>query len=332
MNAVASFAGLPRRLALAGCLVAASFVAAGAALAQKYPERAVRVVIPFAPGGGTDVLGRIIGARLGEALGAPFVIENRSGAGGTIGAEIVARAPADGYTVLFTSASHSIAPAMYSKIPYDSMKDFAPITLVAMVPNLLVVHPSLPVKTVQDLVKLARAKPGQLFYASAGAGSSVHLASALFVALAKVDMTAVHYKSGGLAMTGILSGEASLIFATMQSAMPFVRAGKLRPVAISTAQRNPALPDVPTVAEGGVKGYDASGWYGMLAPAGTPRAIIDRLQAETSRILGQPELRDRLASEGATAVGGTPEQFGKFIQEEIVRWTRLAKELNLRLD
>lgn len=316
-------------------LAAAAIAALACALpvtAQKYPEKPIRMVLPFAPGGGTDVLGRIMGARLGEALGAQFIIENRSGAGGTIGTEVVARANPDGYTLLFTSASHSFNPALYSKLGYDALRDFAPITLVAMVPNLLVVHPSLPVKNVQDLIRLARAKPGQLFYASAGAGSSVHLAAALFVAMSKVDMTAVHYKSGGLAMTGILSGEASLVFATMQSAMPFVRAGKLRPIAISTAQRSPALPQVPTIAESGVKGYDASGWYGMLAPAGVRVEIVERLQGEVARILGQPELKERLASEGAVAVANTPAQFDRFIREEIARWTRVVRELGLKLD
>jgi tripartite-type tricarboxylate transporter receptor subunit TctC len=315
--------------------LAAGLVALAAALpaaAQKYPEKPIRMVLPFAPGGGTDVLGRIIGARLGESLGAQFIIENRSGAGGTIGTEVVARANPDGYTLLFTSASHSFNPALYSKLGYDALRDFAPITLVAMVPNLLVVHPSLPAKNVQDLIKLARAKPGQLFYASAGAGSSVHLAAALFVAMAKVDMTAVHYKSGGLAMTGILSGEASLVFATMQSAMPLVRAGKLRPIAISTAQRSPALPNVPSIAESGVKGYDASGWYGMLAPAGGRTEIVERLQGEVARMLGQSELKERLASEGAVAVASTPAQFDRFIREEIARWTKVVRELGLKLD
>lgn len=314
------------------CAALVALTASLPAAAQKYPEKPIRMVLPFAPGGGTDVLGRIVGARLGEAMGATFIIENRSGAGGTIGTEVVARANPDGYTLLFTSASHSFNPALYAKLGYDALRDFAPITLVAMVPNLLVVHPSLPVKNVQDLVALARAKPGQLFYASAGAGSSVHLAAALFVAMAKVDMTAVHYKSGGLAMTGILSGEASLVFATMQSAMPFVRAGKLRPIAISTAQRSPALPNVPSIAESGVKGYDASGWYGMLAPSGVRTEIVDRLQSEVARVLGQPELKERLASEGAVAVANTPAQFDRFIREEIARWTKVVRELGLKLD
>lgn len=322
-------------MSLSHRLACAALVALAASLpaaAQKYPEKPIRMVLPFAPGGGTDVLGRIVGARLGEAMGATFIIENRSGAGGTIGTEVVARANPDGYTLLFTSASHSFNPALYAKLGYDALRDFAPITLVAMVPNLLVVHPSLPVKNVQDLVALARARPGQLFYASAGAGSSVHLAAALFVALAKVDMTAVHYKSGGLAMTGILSGEASLVFATMQSAMPFVRAGKLRPIAISTAQRSPALPNVPSIAESGVKGYDASGWYGMLAPSGVRTEIVERLQSEVARVLGQPELKERLASEGAVAVANTPAQFDRFIREEIARWTKVVRELGLKLD
>jgi tripartite-type tricarboxylate transporter receptor subunit TctC len=319
-----------------GILAAALFLLGAhpaPALAQKYPEKPIRLVIPFAPGGGTDVLARFMAVHLTDNLGVSMVIENRSGAGGTLGAEFAARAAPDGYTILFTSASYSFNPSLYSRLAYDPIKDFAPITLLAMVPHLVVVHPSMPVKNVRELLALARKRPGEIFYGSGGPGSSIHLAGALFVSMTKADMTHVPYKGGGPAMTGVLSGEAQVLFPTMQSAMPLVTAGRLRAIAISTDNRSPALPDLPTVAESGVPGYYATGWYGMLAPAGTPQAVIDRLHGAVVKVLGVPEIRKRLAMEGATAVGNTPAEFGKFIREEITKWRKIIRdELKLRLD
>jgi tripartite-type tricarboxylate transporter receptor subunit TctC len=324
------------RLRLGGvaAILSAAFAlsAATSVLAQKYPDKPVRMIIPFAPGGGTDVLARFLSTKLSEGLGVGLVIENRGGAGGTLGTEVAARSAPDGYTVLFTSASHSFNASLYSKLSYDSLKDFAPVTLVALVPHLLVVHPSLPVKDVKELVSLARRRPGEVFYGSGGSGSSVHLAAVLFTTTAKVEMTHVPYKGGGPAMIGVMAGEASVMFPTMQSALPHVKSGRLRALAISTATRSPAVPDLPTVAESGVPGYDATGWYGMLAPAGTPQAAINRLHAETVKILTAPDFKARLAAEGAVAVGNTPAQFDKFIRDETAKWAKIIRDLKLKVD
>jgi tripartite-type tricarboxylate transporter receptor subunit TctC len=319
-------AGNASAFALAAGLALA---AASGALAQKYPEKPVRMIVPFAPGGGTDVLARFLGTKLSENLGVSVVVDNRAGASGTIGAEAAARSAPDGHTVLFTSASFVFNPSLY-RIAYDPVKDFSPVTLAALVPHLLVVHPSLPVRNVKELIALAKKHPGEVFFASGGVGSSVHLAAALFIAKAGVKMTHVPYKGGGPAMIGLMSGEASVMFPTMQSAMPHVRSGRLRPIAISIARRSPALPDVPTVAESGLPGYDATGWYGMLAPAGTPRAAIERLHGEIVKILSVPETRRRLASEGAEAVGSTPEEFARFVREELAKWAEIIRGLGLR--
>jgi len=321
-------------LLLSALSVAAFVLSAGSApaFAQKYPEKPLRLIVPFAPGGGTDVLGRFIAAKLSENLSVSVLIDNRGGAGGTIGTEAAARSASDGYTMLFTSASHTFNPSLYAKLGYDPLKDFAPVTLAAMVPHLLVVHPSLPVKNVKELIALARQRPGQIFFGSGGTGSSVHLAAALFIAIARIDMTHVPYKGGGPAMTGVMSGEASVMFPTMQSVMPLVKSGRLRPLAISTAARSPAVPDIPTIAEAGVPGYDATGWYGMLAPAGTPQAVIERLHAEVVKILTTPDLRNRLAAEGAVAVGNTPAQFDNFIRSEIAKWAKIIRDLKIKVD
>lgn len=326
--------GLIKLAALSAFCAAALAPGAGSApvFAQKYPEKPVRLIVPFAPGGGTDVLARFLSAKLSENLGASLVIENRGGAGGTIGSEVAARSTPDGYTILFTSASYSFNPSLYSKLGYDPLKDFTPITLIAMVPHLLVVHPSMPVANVKELIALARKRPGEVFYGSGGTGSSIHLAAVLFVTMSKTNMTHVPYKGGGPAMTGVLSGEAQVLFPTMQSAMPLVRAGRLRALAISITTRSPALPEIPTIAEAGVPGYDATGWYGMLAPTGTPQAAIDRLHAGVVKILTVPELKQRLANEGAIAVGNTPAEFSKFIREEISKWAKIIRELKIKVD
>jgi tripartite-type tricarboxylate transporter receptor subunit TctC len=312
-------------------LCAAIGLCAGPASAQKYPEKPIRLVVPFAPGGGTDVLARSFSSRLAENLGGSIVIENRGGAGGTLGTEIVARAAPDGYTLLLTSASHTFNPGVYSKLRYDSIKDFAPITLAAMVPLLLVVHPSLPVKNVKELLALAHKRPGELLYGSAGTGSSLHLAGALFAKMADVNMVHVPYKGGGPAVIGLLSGETSVLFPGLQAALSHVKSGRLRALAVSTAKRSPALPDLPSVAES-LPGYDATSWYGVLAPAGTPPAIISRLHAETVKALTNPQLKERLALEGAIAVGNTPAEFDKFIRHETAKWIKITRELNIKIN
>jgi tripartite-type tricarboxylate transporter receptor subunit TctC len=321
------------RLGTLAALCAAFFPAAAIAPAhaQKYPDKPIRLIIPFAPGGGTDVLARFMAAKLSEDLGVTLVIDNRAGAGGTLGAELAARAAPDGYTLLFTSASYSFNPSL-RKLRFDPLKDLTPVTLIAMVPHLLVVHPSMPVNSVKELVALAQRRPGEIFYGSGGAGSSIHLAAVLFVNTAKVKMTHVPYKGGGPAMTAMLAGEVQVLFPTMQSAMPLVNAGRLRPLAISTAKRSPALPKLPTIAEAGVPGYDATGWYGMLAPAGTPKGAIDRLHAAVAKTLSVPATKQRLANEGATAVGNTPAEFDKFLRDEIAKWRTIIRALGLKVD
>jgi tripartite-type tricarboxylate transporter receptor subunit TctC len=275
-------------------LYAAIALCAGPTAAQKYPEKPIQLVVPFAPDGGTDVLARSFSSRLAENLGGSIVIENRGGAGGTLGTEIVARAVPDGSTLLFTSASHTFNPGVYSKLRYDSIKDFAPVTLAAMVPLLLVVRPSLPVRNVKELLALAHKRPGDLLYGSAGTGSSVHLAGALLASMAKVNMIHVAYKGGGPAVVGLLSGETSVLFPGLQAALSHAKSGRLRALAVSTAKRSPALPDLPSVAES-LPGYDATSWYGMLAPAGTPPGIIARLHAVTVKTLTNPQLKEQLA-------------------------------------
>jgi tripartite-type tricarboxylate transporter receptor subunit TctC len=320
--------------ALAVLCGAASLLAAVAppAVAQQYPEKPIRLVAPFAPGGGTDVLARFMASRLSENLGVNVVVENRPGAGGTLGTEIAARSAPDGYAILFTSASFTFNPSLYKKLAFDPVKDFQPISLIAMVPHLLIVHPSMPVKNAKDLVALAKKRPDEIFYGSGGAGSSIHLAAVLFVNTANVKMTHVPYKGGGPAMTGVLSGEVQVLFPTMQSAMPLVGAGRLRAIGISTLKRSPALPDVPTIAESGVPGYDATGWYGMLAPAGTPKAVIDRLHGGVVKVLSVPEIKQRLAAEGAEAVGNSPAEFDKFIRAEIAKWAKIIGGLGLTVN
>jgi tripartite-type tricarboxylate transporter receptor subunit TctC len=298
---------------------------------QKYPEKPIRLVVPFAPGGGADIFGRLVAQRLTETLGT-MVVENRPGAGSTVGIEFVARAPADGYTLLLSSAAFSAAAALYPKLGYDPVKDFAPISVVTTVPLVVVTHPSLPVKTVLDLVKLAKAKPGELLYSTAGPGSLIHLAGESFMAATQTRLTQVPYKGGGQAMTGVLTGETQVMFATIETVMAQIRAGKLRAVAMTTAERSPALPNVQTVGEQGLKGYEAQGWFALFAPAGTSGEIIGRIQGEVARAMKVPEFRERFLNEGAVPVGGPPAQLDKLVRGEMAMWARLVKEAKIKVD
>ena len=304
---------------------------AGLALAQKYPDRPVRIVVPFAPGGGADIFGRLVAQRFSETLGQTLV-ENRPGAGSTVGIEFVARAQPDGYTLLLSSAAFSAAAALYPKLGYDPLRDFAPVALVATVPQVIVVHPSLPVKTVQDIVRLARARPEQLLYATAGPGSLIHLAGELFMSVTGTRLTQVAYKGGGQAMTGVLTGEAQVMFATIETVMGQVRAGKLRAIAVTTAERTPALPAVPTVGEQGLGNYASQGWFALFAPAGTSADIVNRLQGEVARAVKTPDFRERLLAEGAVPVGGSAADLDRLVRAEIAKWGRLVKEAKIRVD
>ncbi len=300
--------------------------------AQKWPEKPVRIVTPFAAGGGTDFFARLLSQRLSETLGQQFIVDNRPGAGSTIGTEYVAKAPADGYTFLMTSSSFSVNPALYPKLRYDSTKDLAPVTMVVSVPHVIVVHPSLPVKNVQELVKLAKSKPGELRYSTAGQGSAIHLAGALFGEVTKTDLVQLPYKGSPPAVIAVIGGEAALMFSTIETVMPTIRSGRLKALAVSTRERSPMLPNVPTVIESGFRDYEVIGWFGLFAPAGTPPAIVDQLRSEVAKALAVPEIRERMVNEGAKPVGDTPAEFGRFVRDEIARWTKIIQQAGIKLD
>jgi tripartite-type tricarboxylate transporter receptor subunit TctC len=314
-------------------LVAAVLVSfASAASAQKYPDRPVRIVVPFPAGGGTDMLARLLVQKTAERIGANFVIDNRAGAGGTIGTEIVAKAAADGYTLLIASSSHTINPSVYKKIGYDPAGDFAPITLIASGPGLLVVHPSVPAKSVKELIALGKSKPGQLNYASAGNGTPPHLAAELFKSMAGVDFVHVPYKGNVPAFADLISGAVSLSFPTITSGLPQVRAGKLRALGVTSRQRSAVVPDVPTIAESGLPGYEATTWYGMLAPAKTPRSIVNRLNQEMSDVLKLPDIREKLLAQGLEPVGNKPAEFASIISTELVKWSKVVATAGLKAE
>ncbi|MGO4327368.1 tripartite tricarboxylate transporter substrate binding protein [Cupriavidus sp. 2TAF22] len=307
-------------------------LAAGTALAQTYPTKPIRLVVPFPPGGTTDVLARAVGQRLTQALGQPVVIENRPGAGATIGADAVAKSPADGYTLLMGAVHHTIAPNVYKKLSYDFQKDLTPISVVAIVPNVLVVSPGFPARNVQELVAYAKANPGKLTYASNGNGTAHHLIGEQFKAQTGTSIVHVPYKGSAPAITDLMGGQVSMMFDTMSSALPYIKAGKLKPLAVATARRSSALPDVPTLAEAGLPGFDIASWFGILAPAGTPPEIVNRLSAEIIKALARPDVRQQLAAIGAEPVGNTPPQMTAQIREEVTRFGKLVKDAQVSMD
>jgi tripartite-type tricarboxylate transporter receptor subunit TctC len=297
--------------------------------ADTWPTRPIRMIVAYPPGGGTDQVGRVMADQLTQHLGQNVILDNRGGATGNIGTELAARAVPDGYTLLMGNvAPNAVNVSLFKKLGFDPVKDFSPISLVAVTPNILVAHPSLPVKTVKDLLTLAKAKPGTLNFPSAGVGSSSHLAGELLKSLAKIDMVHVPFKGGGPALVAMISGEVQIMFATMPAAMPHVKSGKARPIAVTTAKRSLAMPELPTIAEAGVAGYEAATWYGLLAPAKTPKPIVDRLHAETVKILAGP-VRQRLEVQGFEPVGGTPAEFSAYIKAEIVKWAKVIKDANI---
>ena len=301
--------------------------------AQAWPTKPVRMIIPFPPGGTTDILARVAAQKLSEALGQQVVPDNRAGAAGNIGTELVAKAPPDGYTLVTAPGSTlTIHPSLYAKLGFDPLKDFAPITILAAVPNLLVVHPSLPARNVKELIALAKAKPGQLNYASTGAGQSTHLSMELFKTMAGVKITHVPYKGSAPAVTDLLGGHVSLMFDNMPSALPHVKAGKLRALAVSSLKRSPSALETPTVAESGLPGFEVSVWFGVLAPAATPKPILERLNQVLVKALQAPDVRERLASQGAEPVGNTPEQFTQQMKRDLAKWAKVVKDADIRLD
>ncbi len=309
-----------------GCALAAALVTAPAPAQDAYPARPVRVVVGLAPGGATDIQTRLFAQKLTESFGRPFVVENRAGAGGTVAYAQVAKAPPDGYTLLGVAGGYTITPAVYAKLSYDPLKDFAPISLVAQAPFLLVVHPSLPAKSVKDLIALARAKPGALDCASAGLGSSTHMAFELFRISAGVKITHIPYKGTGPGLVDAMAGQVQMLFANVLSSLTYVKAGRLRALAVTTAKRSTVLPDLPTIAESGVPGYETSTWHGWLAPAGVPPAILNRLNAELVRSARASDLLEKLATDGGEGVGSTPEQFTRQLVAEMARWRKIVKE------
>jgi tripartite-type tricarboxylate transporter receptor subunit TctC len=319
--------------ALVGLVTACAVVAAAPARADTFPTRTVKLVVPFPAGGPLDVTGRAIAQKLTEAWGQSVIVENKAGAGGNIGADFVAKSPPDGYTVVMGALStHAVNPSLYPKMPYDAQKDFAPITLVAITPNVLVVNPSLPVHSVQELIAYAKAHPGKLSFGSGSIGSAGHLAGELFKVDTGVDMVHVPYKGAAPAMQALLAGDTQLMFDNLASAMSQVKAGKLRALAVTTAERSKLVPDLPTMAEAGVPGFDISTWYGLLAPAGTPPDVVAKWNADVTKILSAPEMRERLAAQGAEAAPDTPADFAKFIAAELVKYARIVKASGAKVD
>jgi tripartite-type tricarboxylate transporter receptor subunit TctC len=311
----------------------ALLAAAGApASAQNYPTGPVRVIVPFPAGGGVDTTGRLIGQKLTEALGKQFVVDNRPGANGMIGSELAAKAPRDGYTLMVNGANFVTTPSLYKKVTYDPIREFDPVSLVALAPNVLVVHPSLPVKSVRELATLARARPGQVNFAGSGSGSTPHLAAELFNTLANVKMVHVPYRGTGPAIAGLMSGEASVMFMPTTNAVPLVKSGRLRALAVTSAKRLTALPELATVAESGLKGYESSQWYGVLAPAGTPADILNTLNTHIAKIMQTPEMRQRMTDSGSVAVGSTREAFAAHLREEFAKWARVIKQSGAQVD
>ncbi len=291
----------------------------------QYPAKPLRLIVPFPPGGGTDTLARVYGQKLGELLGQQVVIDNRPGGGTNIGAELAAKAPPDGHTLFMGNISHTINVTLYSKLGYDLVRDFAPVTLLASTPNILVVHPSLPAKSVKELVALAKSRPGQIDYSSSGSGTSSHLAAELFSMLAGVKMTHIPYKGGGPSVVALGGGQVSVGFATTPSVIAHIKSGKMRGLAVTTAQRSPATPDLPTISEAGLTGYEAGTWYGLLVPAATSRDVITRLHAESVKLIKLPDVKDRLDTAGFETIGTTPDQFGAYMRTEIDKWAKVVK-------
>lgn len=321
---------LPRRLFLMASLLLSPW----AALAQAgaYPDKPIRFIVPYPPGGGTDVVARIVQAKFQQALGQQIVIENKGGAGGSVGTELAAKSAADGYTVLFTLSSHTINPAIFAKLNFDTARDFEPVGTVASLPQILVANPQFAASTVAEMTALAKAKPGTVQFASVGNGSPGHLAGELQAIRTGVPLTHIPYRGGGPAVTDTMGGQVSTLWVSIPAAAQFVKQGKLKALAVSTVKRSAAFPNVPTMQESGVADFEVDSWYAMFVPAKTPRAIIDRLNKALNEVTADPEVRERLLAQGAEAVGGTPEALGRVVAAELPKWAKLAKDANIKPD
>ena len=312
--------------ALAAALIAPCAVDAQ----QNYPAKPVRLVVPSAPGGGTDITARVMAPKLSEFLGQQVVVENRAGAGTMIGGEVVARAAPDGYTLLMGISTLAINPAMYKKVPYDALKDFAPITQAVSLPNILVVHPSLPARTVKELVVFAKARPGQIQFASAGVGTNPHLAAELFLSMTRTKMLHVPYKGSGAGVIDVIAGHVPVMTPSILTGLPHAKAGRLRALGVTSAKRAGGAPEIPTIAEAGVPGYDAVQWFGILAPTGTPRPVIDRVHRDSVRVLQSADIKERLQADGADPVASTPEEFAAFLRSETTKWAKVVKAVGIQ--
>ena len=306
--------------------------AASAAFAQTYPNHVVRIILPYPPGGSMDALGRMVFDRLSQSLGQQFVIDYRPGASGNIGSEIAAHAAPDGHTLLLNTLPFVVNPSLYKKMPFDTIKDFAPVSLLATSPFVLVVHPSVPAKTLKDFIALARAAPGELRYGSAGNGSGQHLAGEMLNVMARIKTVHIPYKGQGPALTDLLSGQVSMLYSSIPSVIQQVKSGQLRALAVGSAKRLPSLPDIPTLAESGVPGYEAYSWVGLVAPAHTPADIVKKIHRDVSEILKDKEVAEKLNQQGALPVGDTPEEFGLYIKNEIAKWGKVVRDANIKAD
>ena len=314
------------------CITAlAALVCAGAALAQAYPARPIRFIIPFPPGGSNDVVGRMIAQQLGDRMGQPFVVDNRGGAGGVLGTDLAAKSPPDGYTLLLISSAYAMNVSLY-KLPYDHAKAFAPVAMLGTGPNVLTVTPGLPVHSLQELLALAKQKPGTLYYASAGIGSFQHLGSALFVSMAGIDVVHVPFKGGGPAMMDVIAGNTQFQLSSLIQTTPQLKAGRLRALGVGGQRRSPLLPDVPTIAEAGLPGYEALNWWGILAPAGTSAEIVNRINRDVAAVIASPETKRRFASEGAEPLAMSPAELGAYIIAETAKWAKVIKEAGIRAE
>jgi len=319
MSYFTKFAGNALALLFAAC-----------AMEQQYPTKPVRVIVPWPPGGGTDVVARTVAQKMTETLGQPMIVDNRAGATGIIGADLVAKAPADGYTVLITIASHAINPTLYAKLPYDTLNDLAPVSLLAEYPFVITVHPSLPAKTLREFIAIAKSRSGQLTFASSGNGSGPHLGMELFMSMAGINMIHVPYKGAGQAMTDLVSGQVQVFLNNFLAGMPMIKAGKLRALAVTSGKRSGVAPELPTVAEAGVPGYVVTGWYGMFVPAATPAAIVNTLNNNAVRALRSKDVSDRLTNEAAEIVASTPAQFVEFQKAEIAKWAGVVRKAQIK--
>jgi tripartite-type tricarboxylate transporter receptor subunit TctC len=313
-------------------LAAVLCVFSASAAAQVWPSKPIRYVVPFPPAGATDILARIIADKISGPLGQPMVVENRPGAAGNVGTELVAKSAPDGYTVLQLTVAQSISATLYGKLPYDLEKDLAPAAMIALVPNVMVVNPSVPARSVAEFIDLAKANPGKINFASSGSGTSIHMSAEMFKMLTGVNIVHIPYKGSGPALADLLGGQVDVMFDNLTSSIGYIRGGRLRALAITSAMRYPELPDLPTMQEAGVQGYEATAWFGILVPYGTPRDVTMRINGEVNKALGQPDVVEKLKQQGALARPWTPEQFGAFIHDEIVKWAKVVKASGAKVD